>query len=116
MSGCGQGTQALRLARRGVCRHGRRPFPAALLGRFASACPPQTGAPWSSSKAASKTSTRCFGGRRFDLVCAHGVLMYLADRRAAITQLARRVAGADGRLSFTVRNGHALGDAAGAAR
>jgi S-adenosylmethionine-dependent methyltransferase len=46
-------------------------------------------------------------GKTFDLVCAHGLLMYLDDRAAAIATLAHRVA-ADGKLSITFRNGHAL--------
>ena len=45
--------------------------------------------------------------RRFDLVCAHGVLMYLDDRAVAVAALAARLA-PGGRLSITVRNGHAL--------
>lgn len=45
--------------------------------------------------------------RRFDLVCAHGLLMYLDDRRAAIAALADRVE-PHGLLSVTFRNGHAL--------
>ena len=45
--------------------------------------------------------------RTFDLVCAHGVLMYIPDRRAAVQLLANRVARL-GRLSFTARNAHGL--------
>ena len=41
------------------------------------------------------------------MVCAHGLLMYLADGHAAIEQLAAR-AHPGGLLSFTVRNGDAL--------
>ncbi len=47
------------------------------------------------------------GRRTFDLVCAHGLLMYLPDSRNAIAALGKHVA-KDGRLSITVRNGDAL--------
>ena len=104
--GCGQGTQALRLARRGCAVTGVDPS-AVLLGRFASAAAAD-GLAVELVEGRIEDLDTLLGERRFDLVCAHGVLMYIADRRAAITLLARRVARADGRLSFTVRNGHAL--------
>jgi hypothetical protein len=44
--------------------------------------------------------------RKFDLVCAHGLLMYL-DNRVCLATLAARVA-PQGRLSLTFRNGHSL--------
>jgi SAM-dependent methyltransferase len=50
---------------------------------------------------------RHLGDRRFDVVCCHGLLMYLDDRAGAIGALAARVA-PGGVLSATVRNGHAL--------
>ncbi len=106
MSGCGQGTQALGWPGGGCAVTGVDPS-AALLGRFASAAAAD-GLSVELLEGRIEDLDTLFGGRRFDLVCAHGVLMYLADRRAAITQLARHVAGADGRLSFTVRNGHTL--------
>lgn len=43
----------------------------------------------------------------FDLVCCHGVLMYLEDPRAAIVTLCERVA-AGGALSILARNADAL--------
>jgi SAM-dependent methyltransferase len=46
-------------------------------------------------------------GRTFDLVCCHGVMMYLDDWRQAVGELAERLA-KKGRLSVTFRNGHAL--------
>ena len=46
-------------------------------------------------------------GRTFDLVCRHGVMMYLDDWAQAICDLGERMKG-DGRLSITFRNGHAL--------
>ena len=47
------------------------------------------------------------GSRTFDVVCAHGLLMYLDDDRAAFTTLAERV-NSHGLLSMTFRNGRAL--------
>jgi SAM-dependent methyltransferase len=47
------------------------------------------------------------GDRRFDLVCAHSLLMYLDDRAAAIGALARSKA-ERGLVSLTFRNRHAL--------
>jgi len=46
-------------------------------------------------------------GRRLDLVCAHGLLMYLDDRRSALHALATLVV-SGGHLSATFRNGAAL--------
>lgn len=46
-------------------------------------------------------------GRRFDLVCAHGMLMYVDDRRSALHALATLVA-PGGQLSATFGNGAAL--------
>jgi len=104
--GCGQGTQGLRLARRGCAVTGVDPSPE-LLDRFAA------------DAAAAEPSVELIAGRledldaalgtrTFDVVCAHGLLMYLEDRAEAIAQLARRVEPRTGRLSITVRNGHAL--------
>ena len=45
--------------------------------------------------------------RTFDLVCAHGLLMYLPDAAEALALLAERVR-PGGCLSFTFRNGDAL--------
>lgn len=104
--GCGQGTQGLRLAHQGCVVTGVDPS-ADLLSRF------------SASAAAADISVELLRGslddlgvllgtRRFDLVCAHGVLMYIENRTAAVARLADRLAAADSRLSITVRNGHAL--------
>lgn len=46
-------------------------------------------------------------GHRFDVVCAHGLLMYMDDVSLAIQSLVDRVAPA-GLLSVTFRSGHAL--------
>jgi S-adenosylmethionine-dependent methyltransferase len=47
------------------------------------------------------------GAANFDLVCAHGLLMYLSDAEAALHRLVHRTT-PGGRLSFTVRNADAL--------
>ena len=47
------------------------------------------------------------GGRTFDLVCCHGVMMYLDDWEQALVALARQLTVA-GSNSVTFRNGHAL--------
>lgn len=52
------------------------------------------------------------GDQTFDLVCAHGLLMYLDDRAAAVKALATRVAD-KGLLSITFRNAHGLAMRAG---
>src|SRR5580658_3887128 len=103
--GCGQGTQALRLARLGCQVTGVDRSPD-LLDRFASAAA-ATGVSVELLEGELEALDRAVGDRRFDLVCAHGVLMYLRDRRGAIGALASRL-GPGGHLSFTFRNGHAL--------
>jgi S-adenosylmethionine-dependent methyltransferase len=103
--GCGQGTQAIELARLGCAVTGVDPSV-----ELRDAC--------ARNAAAESVSIELIAGRieelddilhgkTFDLVCAHGLLMYLDDRAAAIATLAHRVA-ADGKLSITFRNGHAL--------
>jgi S-adenosylmethionine-dependent methyltransferase len=103
--GCGQGTQAIRLARRGCPVVGVDPSKD-LLQRFAS----------DARTAALDVDLRrgrigdldaLFGDRRFDVVCAHGLLMYLDDPGVALKQLAARLA-AGGILSVTFRNAAAL--------
>ena len=47
------------------------------------------------------------GHRTFDVVCAHGLLMYLDDLEVALTALTARLVPA-GILSITFRNGAAL--------
>ena len=48
------------------------------------------------------------GERRFDVVCAHGLLMYLDDRAAAVATLADQLGGPAAILSLTFRNAHGL--------
>jgi S-adenosylmethionine-dependent methyltransferase len=103
--GCGQGTQALRLAAAGCTVTGIDPS-RLLLGLLSEAA------------AAAGLAVEVIEGnlaqldallrdRMFDLVCAHGVLMYLDDRRRALQMLTARVA-SGGLLSVTFRNGSAL--------
>lgn len=103
--GCGQGTQAIRLARRGCRVVGVDPSPA-LLEQLAS-----------DARAAGVDVERrlgsiddlgsLLGDRTFEVVCAHGLLMYLDDPQIALDQLADRVA-PGGLLSVTFRNASAL--------
>ncbi len=46
-------------------------------------------------------------GRTFDLVCCHGVMMYLDDWTGAIEDLSHQLK-INGHISVTFRNGHAL--------
>lgn len=106
--GCGQGTQALRLARAGHQVTGVDAS-SVLLDRFAA------------DLAAEEVEVRirvrlvCGPGEAapdlvsgpFDLVLCHGVLMYLDDPTAMLTALSA-VAGEDAALSLLVRNGLAM--------
>ena len=103
--GCGQGTQALRLAARGAVVTGVDPS-SDLLARFA-ADAARAGLRAELIEGAIGTLPEVLADRRFDLVCAHGLLMYLDDRAGAIATLRSRLT-PRGRLSFTFRNGHAL--------
>ncbi|MGH3352376.1 MAG: class I SAM-dependent methyltransferase [Nocardioides sp.] len=103
--GCGQGTQAVRLATRGLQVTGVDPS-ADLLARLDEAA---VSAGVEVRTLAGKLSDLdgLLDGERFDLVCAHGLLMYLPDGEAAVRALVRQVR-PGGLLSFTVRNGDAL--------
>jgi SAM-dependent methyltransferase len=103
--GCGQGTQAVRLAARGCQVTGLDPS-AELLDR-ASAAAAAAGVEVELLPGSLSQINHVLVDRTFDLVCAHGLLMYLDDRASAIDALATRVA-PHGRLSITFRNGHAL--------
>jgi len=103
--GCGQGTQALRLAAGGCHVTGVDPSEELL----------QICADRASARDLRvellhghiEALDRVLAGRRFDLVCCHGVMMYLDHRARALTSLAARLA-RGGHLSVTFRNGHAL--------
>jgi 2-polyprenyl-3-methyl-5-hydroxy-6-metoxy-1,4-benzoquinol methylase len=103
--GCGQGTQALRLAERGCTVTGVDPS-AELLAHFERDAA-RAGLRVEAIAGRVEALRDAVGDRRFDVVTAHGLLMYLPDTRAALAALAERVAAA-GLLSVTFRNGHAL--------
>ena len=103
--GCGQGTQALRLAAGGCTVTGVDPS-SELLGILAAAAA-SAGLEIELVRGDLDGLDAVLGHRRFDLVCAHGVLMYLEDRAGALRSLAARMM-SDGKLSITVRNAHAL--------
>jgi S-adenosylmethionine-dependent methyltransferase len=103
--GCGQGTQALRLASSGCRVTGVDPS-LELLGLCAHAAA-VGGLEVDLIQGQIEDLEALCGGRTFDLVCCHGVMMYLDDRTSAIGSLAARMA-VDGRISVTFRNGHAL--------
>ena len=103
--GCGQGTQAIRLAELGCQVTGLEPSPA--LRGLCCTNAQAAGVQIELVPGTAEQADQVLFDRKFDLVCAHGLLMYLDDRAAAIASLARRVA-PDGKLSITFRNGHAL--------
>jgi SAM-dependent methyltransferase len=103
--GCGQGTQAIRLASVGCRVTGVDPS-APLLGRCAHDAAAR-GAEVELIEGRLEDLDELLGLRQFDLVCAHGLLMYVDNRSEAMASLASRVAG-HGHLSVTVRNAHAL--------
>lgn len=103
--GCGQGEQARRLLAAGWTVTGVDPSEE-LLQSFRSAC---SGDATTVELIAGDIEelNSLLGRRSFDLVCAHGLLMYLDDRGWAVQTLAHRVA-PGGVLSLTFRNAHAL--------
>ncbi|MEY9963637.1 SAM-dependent methyltransferase [Streptacidiphilus sp. MAP12-16] len=107
--GCGQGTQALRLARAGHLVTGLDPDPA-TLGAAQSALNAET--PEVRQRVSLLTGEggdcgRWFGPGTFDVVLCHGVLMYLPEAEPMLASLARVLA-PGGMLSVVVRNGDAL--------
>jgi len=107
--GCGQGTQALGLARAGhevICLD---PSPALLevLVATLGGEPDEVRARVRVVTGTGEDAPALVGGG-FDLVLCHGVLMYLDDDAGLLDALAR-MTGPDGRLSLVVRNGDALG-------
>ena len=103
--GCGQGTQAIRLASSGCRVTGVDPS-SDLLDLCADAA-------FASHLDIDLQQGRIedlgavCGDRKFDLVCCHGVMMYLDERVRALGALTERLT-IDGRMSVTFRNGHAL--------
>ena len=86
--GCGQGTQAIHLARAGCTVTGVEP--SGDLRELCAASAEAAGASIELLAGSLEELPTLVGDRRYDLVCAHGVLMYLPDRRGAIRLLPRR--------------------------
>ncbi|MBW9215577.1 methyltransferase domain-containing protein [Mumia sp. zg.B53] len=103
--GCGQGTQAIELAARGLEVTGVDPSVDLLA--LAEQAAEVRAVDVSMLRGTIDDLDDLLPGRTFDLVCAHGLLMYLPDPEKAVRQLAQRVA-PGGVVSFTVRNGEAL--------
>lgn len=103
--GCGQGTQVVELAGRGLQVTGVDPS-ATLLQQLAETARARNSAVEVIQGKLDDLES-LFAGRAFDLVCAHGLLMYLPDGRSAVAALAAKVR-VGGLVSFTVRNGDAL--------
>ncbi|OIJ23644.1 hypothetical protein UG56_026890 [Nocardioides luteus] len=103
--GCGQGTQAIELAANGIEVTGVDPSRPLLDQLTATAN--DRGVRVETFQGTLDDLDRLVGERTYDLVTAHGLLMYLDDARAAVAQLASKVAGG-GTLSVTFRNGEAL--------
>ena len=107
--GCGQGTQALRLARRGHHVTGLDSSPG-LLGRLeatlAAEAPEVRGRVRLAHAEAERLAER-FGAASFDAVLCHGVLMYLDEPDTLLDAMAGALA-PGGLLSLLVRNGDAL--------
>jgi SAM-dependent methyltransferase len=100
--GCGQGTQAIRLARRSCAVFGVDPSTERLAGLAADAH--DAGVHAATHQGRIDDLAAMLGHRTFDVVCAHVLLMYLDDLEVALTALAARLAPA-GLLSITFRNG-----------
>ncbi|WP_457033777.1 class I SAM-dependent methyltransferase [Kitasatospora sp. P5_F3] len=107
--GCGQGTQALRLARAGHLVTGLDPDPVTLgAAQAALAAEPQAVRERVQLLGGDCHQVgRWFGPRSFDVVLCHGVLMYLSDPDPMLASLARLLA-PGGILSLVVRNADAL--------
>ncbi|MFJ9392824.1 class I SAM-dependent methyltransferase [Nocardioides sp. NPDC101246] len=103
--GCGQGTQAIELAARGVEVTGIDPSRDLLETLAATA--KERGVTVETLQGTLEDLDRLVGATKYDLVTAHGLMMYLDDPEAAVSALAARVAGG-GTLSITFRNGAAL--------
>lgn len=103
--GCGQGTQAIELAANGTVVTGVDPS-RPLLDKLA-ATANERGVSVQTHQGTLEDLDHLVGARTYDLVTAHGLLMYLDDASTAVATLASKVANG-GALSITVRNGEAL--------
>jgi S-adenosylmethionine-dependent methyltransferase len=107
--GCGQGTQALRLARRGYDVTGVDAS-ADLLARFGrdlAAEPAGVRGRVRAEQSLIEDYAERAGAARFPVVLCHGVLMYLADP-APVLQAIAALTAPGGMVSLLVRNGDAL--------
>lgn len=107
--GAGQGTQALRLAAAGHEVTAVEPDPPmrAVFTADAERLGPAERARVSLLASDLATLSTAARPATHDVVLCHGVLMYLPESRAAVSELARRVA-PGGILSIVTRNGNAL--------
>lgn len=103
--GCGQGTQAIELARRGCVVTGVEP--SAELREVCRTNARQAGIDVTLLAGSLDDVGDLIGTQRFDAVCAHGLLMYLDDSASALATMSGCLADG-GQLSFTFRNGDAL--------
>ncbi len=112
--GCGQGTQLLRLARRGHFVTGLDSSPTLLadLERALSAERPEMREHVRLVEADAGHLLDQFAPSSFEVVLCHGVLMYFADPEPLLNALAAVVT-AGGLVSLLVRNGDALAMRAG---
>jgi len=107
--GCGQGTQALLLARRGHIVAGLDPS-ARLLDDFRAALaaePPEVGARVRLVQGEAEAITDLFAPASFDVVLCQGVLMYFPEPGPLLDAIVRVVV-PGGIVSLLVRNGDAL--------
>jgi S-adenosylmethionine-dependent methyltransferase len=107
--GCGQGTQAIRLARRGHRVTGLDSSATLLadLRRSLSAEAADVRGRVRTVQGAAERAAELLSPGGFDVVLCHGVLMYVADPAPLLGVLARMVV-AGGLVSLLVRNGDAL--------
>jgi 2-polyprenyl-3-methyl-5-hydroxy-6-metoxy-1,4-benzoquinol methylase len=103
--GCGQGTQAVQLAARGLQITGVDPSEDLLKQLHATAA--ERGVSVRATLGEIDDLDSVLPETYFDLVCAHGLLMYLPDAYLALQKLMGPLK-VGGRISFTVRNGDAL--------
>ncbi len=103
--GCGQGTQAMKLASAGCRVTGLDP--SGDLLQLLAVNSSSVGIAVELVMGRIEDLDDLLGGRQFSLVCCHGLFMYLDDQVSALAALAARMH-PTGKLSVTFRNGHAL--------
>lgn len=103
--GCGQGTQALRMSAAGCRVTGVDPSQDLL--QLCSDQAIEEGLSLELLRGGIEELDQLLGDRRFNLICCHGVFMYLDERRAPLKLLSTHLS-EKGRVSVTFRNAHAL--------